>query len=458
MHRRLRRLIDGCLAGEPESSPRLRKLFRRIATDYHRADADGIALQRALALLSDLQGRQTPTVERRPASRKSRALSRMFDQAPFAAALCDDDRKVIAWNPAAERLFAIPAAEAIGRDLLMLAFPDTDCDRADARTELRRVLDEGAARQMRRETPARDGTSRECEWSIVPLRDRKGREAGIAVLVQERAPAAERDPPALPSVGVIDPAPPVNDAPVEAELRGALARDELRAEYLPIVGLASDAVEAYEASLRWEHPRRGDVAAAAFLPVADETGLIVPLGRWLLFAAARQVGACEDSQLSVHVDLTTCQLLDDALLDDVDRVLDENELLPRRLVFEVNEATVHHGDDAAARIAALRERGVRVSLDHFGSGACALASLYRFPLDAVKIDASLFSAETLRAELVRAIVSLARDAGIAVLAEGIETPGQLELARELGCDAAQGPCLRGRYSASLPQNSTRGYV
>jgi PAS domain S-box-containing protein len=458
MHRRLRRLIDGCLGGEPESSPRLHKLFRRIDKDFRRADQDRVALQRALALLSDLQGRQAPVVERRTVSRKSRALSRLFDQALFATALCDADRKVTAWNPAAERLFAIPAAEAIGRDLLMLAFPDTDSDRAEARTGLRRVLDAGEPQQVRRETPARDGTSRECEWTIVPLHDRKGGDAGIAVLVQERAALAEREPQPPPPAALPDGDSPADGAPVEAELRGALARDEVRAEYLPIVGLASDAVEAFEASLRWEHPRRGDVPAAAFLPVADETGLIVPLGRWLLGAAVREVGTCGDAQLGIHVDLTTSQLLDDALLDDVDRVLDENELSPRRLVFEVGEATVHHGDAAAVRIAALRERGVRISLDHFGSGACALASLYRFPIDSVKIDASLLSVETLRAELVRAIVSLARDAGIAVLAEGIETPGQLELVRELGCDAAQGPCLRALYSASLPQNRMRGYV
>src|SRR3954469_20927985 len=184
MHRRLRRLIDGCLGGEPESSPRLRKLFRRIDKDYRRADQDRVALQRALALLSDLQGRHAPVVERRTVSRKARTLSRLFDQAPFAAALSDADRKVTAWNPAAEHLFAIPAAEAIGRDLLMLAFPDTDCDRADARTGLRRVLDAGEPQKVRRETPARDGTSRECEWTIVPLHDRKGGDAGIAVLVQ----------------------------------------------------------------------------------------------------------------------------------------------------------------------------------------------------------------------------------------------------------------------------------
>jgi PAS domain S-box-containing protein len=454
-------LIDGCLGGEPESSPRLRKLFRKIERDYRRADEDRIALQRALALLSDLQGRQRTIVERRAVSPKARGLSRLFHQAPFAVALCDVDRKVIAWNAAAERLFGIPAAEAIGRDLLMLAFPDTDSDRAEARTELRRVLDASEPRQVVRETPARDGASRECEWRIVPLRDRKGHDAGMAVHVQERAPASESAAELPPAIPLAAAEPVADDVPVEAELRGALARDELRAEYAPIIGVASGELEALEAVVRWEHPRRGTVAPAAFLPVADETGLIVPLGRWLLGAAARELAnGARGAHVAIHLDVTTNQLLDDELLEQVDRVVDANGIDPDRLVFEVGEATVHHGGDAAARIAALRRRGVRVALDHFGSGDCALGSLYRFPLDLVKIDATLFAAQEPRAELVRAIVSLARDAGMSILAEGIETADQLELVRELGCEAAQGPLFPAvRYDpASLPQSRMRGYV
>jgi PAS domain S-box-containing protein len=461
MHRRLRRQIDGCLGGEPESSPRLRRLFRKIDLEYRRAEADRMALQRALALLSDLHPRQDEERERRAVSPKTRALSRLFDQAPFATVLCDVDRKVVAWNAAAERLFGIPAGEAIGRDLLMLAFPDTDSDRAEARTELRRVLDGGEAQRLCRPTPARDGTSPQCEWSIVPLRDRKDREAGMAVLVREMgqgASTAEAPDPPPGSEGALADA-RADGRPVEAELRGALAREELSAEYLPIVGLATGAVSAIEAVIRWEHPRRGHVPNDGFLPLADETGLIVPLGRWLLGEAARDVASAarDGDPLAVHVDLTTNQLLHGDLLDDVDRALGASGIEPRRLVFEVGENTVQHGADAAARIAELRRRGVRVSLDHFGSGACALASLYRFPLDSVKIDSSLFAEEAPRSELVRAIVSLARGAGMAVLAEGIGTPGQLEFVRELGCDAAQGPCFTpARYPSSLPQKRMRG--
>jgi len=129
MHRRLRRQLDESLGEEPESSPHLRKLFCRIEKEYRRADDDRASLQRALGLLSDLLRRQPDAAQKRGTSPKARAVLRLFDQAPFAALLCDVDRKVTAWNGAAERLFGIAAAEAVGRELSMLVFPDTDADR-----------------------------------------------------------------------------------------------------------------------------------------------------------------------------------------------------------------------------------------------------------------------------------------------------------------------------------------
>src|SRR5712664_824739 len=130
MHRRLRRQLDESLGEEPESSPQLRKLFRRIEKEYRRADDDRASLQRALGLLSDLMRRQPNAARDRGTSPKARAVLRLFEQAPFAALLCDADRKVTAWNAGAERLFGIAPEEAIGRELSMLIFPDTDADRA----------------------------------------------------------------------------------------------------------------------------------------------------------------------------------------------------------------------------------------------------------------------------------------------------------------------------------------
>src|SRR3954469_15820369 len=188
MHRRLRRQLDEALGEQSEASPQLRKLFRRIEKEYRRADDDRDSLQHALALLSDLLRRQ-PDAEKRPAlSPRARSVSRLFDQAPFAALLCDADRKVTAWNAAAEQLFGIPHADAVGRELSMLVFPDSDATRAQARTELRQALAQGDTQHLLRPTPTGSGAARICEWTVVPLRDAKGREVGNAALVHERDP------------------------------------------------------------------------------------------------------------------------------------------------------------------------------------------------------------------------------------------------------------------------------
>src|SRR2546421_1504901 len=192
MHRRLRRQLEESLGQERESSPHLRKLFRRIEKEYRRADDDRASLQRALGLLSDLLRRQPEAARTRSTSPRARAVLRLFEQAPFAALLCDADRKVTAWNAAAERLFGIPAAEAVERELSMLVFPDTDADRAEARTELRELLESPETLQSLRMTPARSGAPRMCEWTVVPLRDRKGREVGNAAVVQEVDPLRDR--------------------------------------------------------------------------------------------------------------------------------------------------------------------------------------------------------------------------------------------------------------------------
>src|SRR6059058_4534141 len=192
MHRRLRRQLDEALGQEGEASPPLRKLFRKIEKEYRRADGDRASLQRALALISDLLKRRPEAERRRGISPRTRSVSRLFEQAPFAALLCDADRKVTAWNAAAERLFGIPAAEALGRELSMLVFPDTDADRAEARTEVRELLESTETLQSLRMTPARSGSPRMCEWTVVPLHDRKGRDVGNAALVQEADPLRDR--------------------------------------------------------------------------------------------------------------------------------------------------------------------------------------------------------------------------------------------------------------------------
>src|SRR3954469_18300356 len=192
MHKRLRRQLDEALLQERESSPHLRRLFRNIEKEYRRADGDRASLQRALALLSDLLQRKPDAERRRVPSARTRAISRLFEQAPFAALLCDADRKVTAWNAAAERLFGIPASEAVGRELSMLIFPGNDLREAQARNALRQTFASGETQQRPYETHNGGAAPRTCQWTVVPLRDRKGREIGNAALVQEQDPLLDR--------------------------------------------------------------------------------------------------------------------------------------------------------------------------------------------------------------------------------------------------------------------------
>ena len=738
MHRRLRRQLDEALGQERESSPHLRRLFRKIEKEYRRADGDRVSLQRALALLSNLLERKPEVERRRAPSAKARSVSRLFDQAPFAALLCDGDRKVTAWNAAAELLFGIPAAEAIGRELSMLVFPDTDANRAQVRTDLRQSLANSEPQQFLRPTPTRGGLPRVCEWTIVPLHDRKGREVGKAAVVQERdalrdryalawqgagdgiwdwdlgsdrlwfseswraivgatgdaeaAPSewlervhpadqdavkgairahlegqsprfesehrlrhedgswrwvlvrgqATRDPAGkavrfsgstmdvtepkatagllhdaltrlpnrahfldlvkralararrrdadrlailfldvdrfksvnerfgqavgddllvqmgerlqtclregdtlarqggdeftillddvkeaadaeivakrihevtaspfdLPgtkvastvSIGIALSAPAysrgedlLQDADtamyrakaqgrarsvlfdpelrdraphlleLETDLRQGLLREEFRVHYLPIVDVASGRIQGLEALIRWAHPTRGMVSPEHFVPLAEETGLMVPIGRWLLGQASREFQSWRGvapERLSLNVNLSSRQLQHTDLLDNIDGVLTEHSLEAQDLVLELSEDTLQNGEHSE-RMAELRCRGVRLSMDDFGTGSCSLSALLRSQFDCLKIDRSLFTGGSPRGqapELVRTILSLARDLGTQVIAEGVETAEQFGFLREVGCGAAQGfyfsPPVDGAGARSLLERTT----
>jgi diguanylate cyclase (GGDEF)-like protein/PAS domain S-box-containing protein len=232
---------------------------------------------------------------------------------------------------------------------------------------------------------------------------------------------------------------------LEAELRRALLRKEFRVHYLPIVETASGRIQGLEALIRWEHPTRGVVAPEHFVPVAEETGLIVPIGRWLLHEAVRDFQgwrrATPDGALTLHVNLSSKQLLHSDLLETIDGALHEHRLGAHELAVELTEQTMQQGADAGQRIAQLRERGVRLCMDDFGTGPSSMSALCRAQLDSLKIDRSLFSGGSPRGQapdLVRTILAVARSLGKSVVAEGIETAEQLGFLRELGCTAAQG--------------------
>jgi len=230
---------------------------------------------------------------------------------------------------------------------------------------------------------------------------------------------------------------------LEQDLRRALAKGELVVHYQPVVQLQGGTVLAHEALVRWQHPVRGMVQPADFLQLAEDTGLIIGIGEWVLREACRWatfIGTERGVQVSVNLSLR--QFNDPKLIELVRRVLADSGLPPRLLMLEVAETTVMHQTDvAASTLAKLKELGVALAIDDFGTGYSNLASLRRFPVDALKIDRSIVadlpSDEHAKA-LAGGIVGLAHALSLKVIAEGVESEAQRDFLAALGCDAAQG--------------------
>jgi diguanylate cyclase (GGDEF)-like protein len=236
-------------------------------------------------------------------------------------------------------------------------------------------------------------------------------------------------------------------ARIEAEtgLRQALENGDLRVHYQPIVHLRSGAVIGYEALLRWQHPTKGLVLPGAFIPVAEETWLMVPIGAYVLRQALAQVArwrSSERADVHVSVNVSARQLRDGDLVHVVEQALQENGLPGEALVLELTEsALVEDPAAAAATLAALRRLGVRIAVDDFGTGYSALGYLKQFPVSIVKIDrqfvAGIYENPDDRA-LVHAIISMTEALGLAVVAEGVESVAQQQVLLDLGCELAQG--------------------
>jgi diguanylate cyclase len=226
---------------------------------------------------------------------------------------------------------------------------------------------------------------------------------------------------------------------VEAGLRGALERGELRLHYQPEVELATGRVHAVEALLRWEHPERGLLPPAEFIAVAEDTGLIVPIGAWVIREACRQAVAWP---VTMRVNLSARQLRDPSLVSVISDALAESGLAAQGLCLELTESVLMHDvGRSAAVLAELRALGVTLALDDFGTGYSSLAYLRHLEVDRLKIDRSFMAeldAQPGEQTIVAAIIGMARGLGLAVTAEGVETTAQLERVRTLGCDGAQG--------------------
>ena len=234
---------------------------------------------------------------------------------------------------------------------------------------------------------------------------------------------------------------------LESDLRQAIRRNEMVVYYQPIVTLESGEVTGVEALVRWQHPTRGLLLPGEFISVAEETGLIVPIGQWVLEQACRQVVAWraelpEQAALMVSVNLSPRQFQQPNLVAEVSRALREAGLAPAWLKLEITEGVIMQDVEATIKtLVQLKELGVQLAIDDFGTGYSSLAYLKQLPLDILKIDRAFINGIGQDSEdtaIVRAIISMAKSLNLLITGEGVETAAQAALLREWACDKAQG--------------------
>lgn len=242
---------------------------------------------------------------------------------------------------------------------------------------------------------------------------------------------------------------------LETDLRWAIERQELRVYYQPIIALATGRITGFEALVRWLHPERGLISPADFIPVAEETGLIIAIGQWVLQESCQQLKQWQTqfpsySSLTMSVNLSSKQLSQTNFVAQIDQILQQTELTPQSLKLEITESAIMERPEAAASVLKqLKRCGMQLCVDDFGTGYSSLAYLHRFPIDVLKIDRSFIHQIDEQAEgfaIVRAIVTLADNLGLSVVAEGIETAQQVAQLQNLQCDYGQG------YFFSKPLN------
>ena len=232
---------------------------------------------------------------------------------------------------------------------------------------------------------------------------------------------------------------------LENDLRYAVERGEFILHYQPQLDLKTGGIVGFEALVRWRHPQRGMVAPSEFIPAAEETGLIGPIGEWVLREACTQARAWQKAghpQLQVAVNCSAKQFQHEGFVETVGRILRETGMPAARLELEITESVIiHHSEEVNARFQALEDMGVRISIDDFGTGYSSLSYLKRLAIHQLKIDQSFvrdISSDPDDAAIVSAIIAIAHSLDLDVVAEGVETAEQLAFLRSLGCDSAQG--------------------
>jgi diguanylate cyclase (GGDEF)-like protein len=233
---------------------------------------------------------------------------------------------------------------------------------------------------------------------------------------------------------------------IENDLRQAPLRQELYLNYQPIVSLKTGRIIGFEALLRWHHPERGFVSPAQFIPIAEETGLIVPIGEWVLHAACSQMKQWQTKfahpPAKISVNLSLKQLREPDFLEKIDRILAETEIAGESLNLELTESMLMDNiEELIFVLGQLRARNIRLSIDDFGTGYSSLSYLHRFPIDYLKVDQAFISgigANSKNCQIAATIISLAHQLGIKAIAEGVETREHLQYLQALNCEEAQG--------------------
>jgi EAL domain-containing protein (putative c-di-GMP-specific phosphodiesterase class I) len=232
---------------------------------------------------------------------------------------------------------------------------------------------------------------------------------------------------------------------IEEGLRRALERREFAVYYQPKVNLVTGAITGAEALLRWTHSTQGPIPPAQFIPVAEDSGLILPIGAWVLREACAQTRAWLDAGLpamTMAVNVSAMEFREESFLDRLFAIIGETGIDPSSLELELTESVlVKHAASTARILQTLRERGIRVAIDDFGTGYSSLSYLRKFPVDAVKIDQSFIRQISTAGEdttIIKAVIGMARGLRLRVIAEGVETPEELAFLRAYRCEEAQG--------------------